>query len=152
MVVALAAFDCFSGLLRVLVDPATGERRPGFYLKTVILIDPETPDDARKTHEHFRRAIEAGRAAGLEILMWHEVVSRGVETATPTPGTLESVNTLCYTSGTTGMPKGVILPHSMVAAVVIGAARGPISPSGIFEVGTVSYHNDYHQSSHTQRP
>lgn len=143
MYTVLTAFDCFDGLLKVLTDVETGGRRAGLNLTTVILIDPECPENSHRTNEQFQEALRKGKPLGLKVFMWHEVVSKGITSLPPAPGGPDSINTICYTSGTTGMPKGVLLPHSTVCAVVIAAGRGPISPSGIFEVGandcTLSY-------------
>lgn len=137
----VASFDCFNLLVRVLLDPETNKRKPNFFLKTVVLVDPENPEDARKVNADYKTAMEQGEQVGLTVLMWHEVVAKGTDTQKPAPPQRDWMNTICYTSGTTGLPKGVMLPQSVVTAVIIGACRGPVCSSGTFEVSAVSSAN-----------
>eukprot|EP01054_Gregarina_sp_Poly1_P003392 Gregarina_sp_Poly_1__3391@NODE_1980_length_2941_cov_243_565762_g378_i2_p1_GENE_NODE_1980_length_2941_cov_243_565762_g378_i2NODE_1980_length_2941_cov_243_565762_g378_i2_p1_ORF_typecomplete_len621_score80_37AMPbinding/PF00501_28/2e81AMPbinding_C/PF13193_6/0_0039Cas9_C/PF18525_1/0_095_NODE_1980_length_2941_cov_243_565762_g378_i22122074 len=134
----LVAFDCFSTLLRVVTEPVPGSdqlvMKNSVKLKTVILIDPANPENGSRVREQFKQAIGKGKGIGLDVVMWHEIVAKGVETLPPSPGEPTSINTLCFTSGTTGMPKGVILTQSTVVSVICGATRGPIQPQGIFDV------------------
>eukprot|EP01055_Gregarina_sp_Pseudo9_P005227 Gregarina_sp_Pseudo_9__5226@NODE_583_length_2551_cov_101_484873_g550_i0_p1_GENE_NODE_583_length_2551_cov_101_484873_g550_i0NODE_583_length_2551_cov_101_484873_g550_i0_p1_ORF_typecomplete_len703_score190_93AMPbinding/PF00501_28/9_5e84AMPbinding_C/PF13193_6/0_011Cas9_C/PF18525_1/0_29_NODE_583_length_2551_cov_101_484873_g550_i03082416 len=136
----LVAFDCFATLLKVITDSADGaatdapHMKAGVCLKTVILIDPANPENGSRVREQFKQAIEMGKGIGLNVVMWHEIVGKGVDTLPPSPGSPDSINTLCYTSGTTGLPKGVILTQHNVVSVVCGATRGPICPHGLFDV------------------
>lgn len=109
-------------------------------IETVVLIDSANPEDSNKMNEEFKKAVAKGKLVGINVLLWHDLVTRGMDSLPPTPASSDSVNTLCYTSGTTGMPKGVILTHKMVCTVIISACRGPISTSGAFEVGSVTPH------------
>lgn len=43
------------------------------------------------------------------------------------PGDISSINTVCYTSGTTGNPKGVLLTHRNIVSCVASLIRGPIA-------------------------
>ncbi|XP_071505417.1 long-chain-fatty-acid--CoA ligase 5-like [Diadema antillarum] len=73
-------------------------------LKTVVVCDlpADGTDDTQRRFE----------AAGLKLLSFNDVLSAGTanpcELVIPTPS---SLNTVVYTSGTTGVPKGVPLTH-----------------------------------------
>ncbi len=55
---------------------------------------------------HFNELITAGKAAEGQV--------------EPTHPTKDSIITLCYTSGTTGNPKGAMLTHANLAALLGG--------------------------------
>ncbi|EZG55202.1 putative long-chain-fatty-acid-CoA ligase [Gregarina niphandrodes] len=134
MSVCLVAFENLESLVRVLEGDKPGQVKPGMKLQRIVLINPCTPSNPAYVINLYRQPIEKAKELGLRVDLWHEIVSRCSRPGPVSPGGPEEVNTLCYTSGTTGMPKAVILPHKMVVAVVVGAARGPISPAGFFEV------------------
>ena len=64
---------------------------------------------------------EDEESEGLKIFRMDSLINHGssLKTSLPDPDT-ESVFTLCYTSGTTGYPKGVMLSHKNVLST--GAA------------------------------
>lgn len=63
--------------------------------------------------------IQRARSRGVEILTFDEVEKLGARTNQPElPPKPEDLCTICYTSGTTGNPKGVMLTHSNVVAGV----------------------------------
>ncbi|XP_048407064.1 long-chain-fatty-acid--CoA ligase 5 [Stegostoma tigrinum] len=75
-------------------------------LRTVILMDPF--DDALK---------ERGTKCGVEVLSLKEVEDLGRENLKkPVPPKPEDMCIVCFTSGTTGDPKGAMLTHGNVVA------------------------------------
>lgn len=73
-------------------------------LKQIVVIKPITLDSADHTTMLWSQFIDLGKAASADCI---EQVRRRTSQATP-----DDVATLVYTSGTTGEPKGAILPHS----------------------------------------
>eukprot|EP01056_Protomagalhaensia_sp_Gyna25_P001643 Protomagalhaensia_sp_Gyna_25__1642@NODE_184_length_4560_cov_95_754258_g143_i0_p1_GENE_NODE_184_length_4560_cov_95_754258_g143_i0NODE_184_length_4560_cov_95_754258_g143_i0_p1_ORF_typecomplete_len703_score138_50AMPbinding/PF00501_28/4_4e86AMPbinding_C/PF13193_6/0_0011Cas9_C/PF18525_1/0_37_NODE_184_length_4560_cov_95_754258_g143_i021904298 len=132
----LVAFDCLPMLLDVVTEQGSNgpAMKSSVKLRHIILIDHSNPEDGAQVRAQVKAAMDKGRSIGLNVLTWHETVAKGIETLPPSPASSESVNTLCYTSGTTGLPKGVILTHGNVVSVVCGATRGPICPHGLFDV------------------
>ena len=59
---------------------------------------------------------------GVSILTLAEVKGAGSEGFDSSPRA-EDVNTICFTSGTTGEPKGILVTHKMLIAVVGGAMK-----------------------------
>jgi long-chain acyl-CoA synthetase len=68
--------------------------------------------------------IEVGEAAGLKIYHMENVISTGMESEISLPNpNKNSIFTICYTSGTTGDPKGVMLSHLNLISVGTGLNR-----------------------------
>ena len=71
----------------------------------------------------------------LNLYTWKLILENGVSTSHATTpwttimakSTRQSLNTVCYTSGTTGNPKGVCLTHNNFLSAISGAIRGPFS-------------------------
>ena len=85
-------------------------------VKDVIAIQP--PDDSS------RQALEA---AGVTIYLMDDVLKAGAENPNPpTPAEPDDVAVLMYTSGTTGAPKGVLITHKAIMAVM-GSTSSPNS-------------------------
>ncbi|XP_019856159.1 PREDICTED: long-chain-fatty-acid--CoA ligase 1-like [Amphimedon queenslandica] len=83
-------------------------------LKKLITIGSEVSEDEKK----------AAADVGLELFTFQEVEEQGKEhRAEPVLPTPNDITTICYTSGTTGLPKGVILTHGNVIANVSGMCK-----------------------------
>ncbi|GAA5949948.1 hypothetical protein JCM3765_007747 [Sporobolomyces pararoseus] len=66
-----------------------------------------------------------GDSVGVQVLDIVELEALGVANPRPhTPPAPSDCACLCYTSGTTGNPKGVMTLHSSVAGVAIGSCHG----------------------------
>jgi long-chain acyl-CoA synthetase len=83
-------------------------------LKAVILADGVTPDAAKMAE-----------GAGLEILSYAKVEAVGAERITRrghkhNPPSPDDVATFCYTSGTTGDPKGALITHENLISTIAG--------------------------------
>jgi acyl-coenzyme A synthetase/AMP-(fatty) acid ligase len=62
---------------------------------------------------------EAAEQCGIPVVTWEAMLAFGESSpAPPTPGNLDSLCTIMYTSGTTGEPKGVEITHRAVLATI----------------------------------
>ncbi|RUS76771.1 hypothetical protein EGW08_015478 [Elysia chlorotica] len=90
------------------------DRRKAFpVLDTIILMEPAEEEIKAKA-----------KAEGVRLLQMHEVETLGKDNPTaPTPPKPEDLCMVCYTSGTTGLPKGVMLSHGNLVSCISGALR-----------------------------
>ncbi|XP_078267474.1 long-chain-fatty-acid--CoA ligase 6-like isoform X2 [Rhinoraja longicauda] len=92
------------GKAKILLKNVEKKDTPG--LKIVILMDPFELD-----------LVEMGTNCGVEILALQEVENLGkINRQTPVPPRPEDLSIVCFTSGTTGNPKGAKLTHGNVVA------------------------------------
>ncbi|CAA7405906.1 unnamed protein product [Spirodela intermedia] len=72
--------------------------------------------------------------AGVKIVSYSKLLQQGRSNVQPfRPPKPEDVFTICYTSGTTGTPKGVVLTHKNMIANVAGFNTNvPFNPSDIY--------------------
>ncbi|WMV47699.1 hypothetical protein MTR67_041084 [Solanum verrucosum] len=64
-------------------------------------------------------------SSGVEIISYSTLLSQGLSNLQPfCPPKPETVATICYTSGTTGTPKGAVLTHGNLIANVAGMSIG----------------------------
>ncbi|OEH75451.1 long-chain fatty acid synthase-related protein [Cyclospora cayetanensis] len=101
-----------------------GSREP-LPVKVVI-----TLDDISDTEK------ETANSLHLQLLPWNKLLEMGRENMIPLTDdvqpTMESLHTICYTSGTTGNPKGVMMTHGNFVAAVSTAVEGPLSERNLY--------------------
>lgn len=112
------------------------------HLKVLILFSDIIPNDIRET----------AQSHSIALYVFNDLIKSKVTTMPSSFGstTRESISTLCYTSGTTGNPKGVILTHGNVVATVCGCIRGPLAygPGGDLTISTKDKHMSYLPAAH----
>ncbi|PFH32839.1 putative long-chain fatty acid CoA ligase [Besnoitia besnoiti] len=95
--------------------------------------------------------VERAEKLGLQVFTWQQLLQKGKENPVPLTddvvSNLSTVSTVCYTSGTTGQPKGVIMSHANFVATVAGAIEGPITTPGL-EVRTGDAYLSYLPLAH----
>ncbi|KAJ4787081.1 Long-chain acyl-CoA synthetase 1 [Rhynchospora pubera] len=71
---------------------------------------------------------------GIEVIAFSKLQSEGQRTLQPfRPPKPDDIATICYTSGTTGTPKGVVLTHSSLIANVAGSSFSvDFGPSDVY--------------------
>lgn len=95
--------------------------------KALTLLASETPMPTLTTLIIYGDAItdklkDAAALKNVKCIGFTDVVNMGAESdAKPIPPVADDICTLCYTSGTTGNPKGVILTHANFIADMAGA-------------------------------
>lgn len=87
-------------------------------------------------------------AEGVEYYTFSEVVEKGKNDTLPlTPAVREYPNTICFTSGTTGEPKGAILLQHNFVSTCAGSIEGPLSWEGL-TITTSDVHISYLPLAH----
>uniref|UniRef100_A0A8C9H5C8 Long-chain-fatty-acid--CoA ligase n=1 Tax=Piliocolobus tephrosceles TaxID=591936 RepID=A0A8C9H5C8_9PRIM len=86
------------------------------YLKKIILVESEIDEEIKKLNETHE----------LELITWNDLLEAGKKNILePTPGTLDDIYSICYTSGTTSYPKGVIMKNGNCIAQIASSHLGP---------------------------
>ncbi|XP_069123934.1 long-chain-fatty-acid--CoA ligase 5-like isoform X1 [Argopecten irradians] len=89
-------------------------------LRMIVLIEPPTPENVAKA-----------RDCGIELIQFSDLEKLGEQNPVePSPAKPDDLCVLCYTSGTTGLPKGAMLTHKGTLATV-AAANKQLEPAGI---------------------
>ncbi|XP_055346277.1 long-chain-fatty-acid--CoA ligase 5-like isoform X2 [Paramacrobiotus metropolitanus] len=82
-------------------------------LRRIIIMDPPSEE-----------VMAQSRKANVQVLLLEEVLKIGQDNLIPPkPAKPEEIATICYTSGTTGTPKGVMLTHYNVMAAVCATMK-----------------------------
>eukprot|EP00816_Leptocylindrus_hargravesii_P001617 CAMPEP_0196803178 /NCGR_PEP_ID=MMETSP1362-20130617/2573_1 /TAXON_ID=163516 /ORGANISM="Leptocylindrus danicus, Strain CCMP1856" /LENGTH=676 /DNA_ID=CAMNT_0042174623 /DNA_START=20 /DNA_END=2050 /DNA_ORIENTATION=- len=111
----MACVVCTRGELPRLCAAKKSGQCPAF--RVVILIDGVVPDSVRLARE-----------ANLEVISFAKVEAVGAQVAategfTPHPPNGKDVATFCYTSGTTGNPKGALITHENLTSSISGVSN-----------------------------
>jgi long-chain acyl-CoA synthetase len=84
-------------------------------------------------------------SVGLSVVSLDEVEKNGAAKPAPlSPPKPQDVNTFCYTSGTTGMPKGAMVTHAQFVGIVAGALKC----KGLDTLGSTDVHLSYLPIAH----
>jgi long-chain acyl-CoA synthetase len=107
--------------------------------------------------EISEKLAQSAAKVGVELIKFTIVERRGAENPREaTPPKPEDLCTICYTSGTTGLPKGVMLPHkaliadasSALALANVGKHHDPNMPRNLFRLGSDVVHLSFLPLAH----
>ncbi|KAG0056521.1 hypothetical protein BGZ83_004544 [Gryganskiella cystojenkinii] len=94
------------------------------------------------------RLVVEGKEMGVQVLAWTDVERSGLDKPVPAnPPKADDVASICYTSGTTGTPKGAVLSHKNIIATV-SSLHKMASLQKFFIPGTADTHISYLPLAH----
>lgn len=112
------------------------------FINTLICLDELTAEELDLLNEHLLRGKENIKNEKINLFTMSQVERIGELTPIPViPPTPDSLYTISFTSGTTGMPKGVELTHrNMVAGTVLCLSLLHLdSPSEVNEIRDICF-------------
>ena len=93
----------------MLVDSAAAMKKEGSCPLTTIVVMPSIPGPEVAVPQ---AAVDMARALCIRVVSWDELLILGKEhPVPPVPPNPEEIHTICYTSGTGGLPKGAVITH-----------------------------------------
>eukprot|EP00914_Ancora_sagittata_P016313 GHVO01032513.1.p1 GENE.GHVO01032513.1~~GHVO01032513.1.p1 ORF type:complete len:836 (+),score=159.96 GHVO01032513.1:362-2869(+) len=115
------------------VDSLIGALTSKTEMKSVVLLDTATSKQTETLKEKC-----------IRMLQWDDVMTSGRKNPRAvSPGTMKTVNTICFTSGTTGVPKGALITHASFVAAVSAALTGQMSDGAGMMVTNSDVHLSY---------
>ncbi|GHP08170.1 long chain acyl-CoA synthetase 7 peroxisomal [Pycnococcus provasolii] len=109
-----------------------GESRPCSSVRMIVVFDAcEMGEDAKNAAEPLPPIVPGNPAC--VIVDFAQLIRLGTQAPKPhTPPTADAIGTICYTSGTTGVPKGAVLLHrNMIASCSGYADRFDLGPGDV---------------------
>jgi len=97
-------------------DEATSSAGEKLCTVTTIILIPPIPGPHQRD-EVPKKLLERAERYGIRVIPWADALKEGSEhPIDPTPTGPDDLNAIVYTSGTSGMPKGVTVPHRAIVA------------------------------------
>ncbi|ESO93396.1 hypothetical protein LOTGIDRAFT_216255 [Lottia gigantea] len=94
-------------------------------IKTIVCMDKFSPENKAKADEY-----------GIKTVLFTELEALGRDNPVPeNPAKPDDLCLICYTSGTTGLPKGAMLTHKGLVAVIDGCAAQLVSYNYCVAIG-----------------